>query len=529
VDVTDRKRAELALRASESVALRQLAEIEATYETAPVGLAVFDADLRYVRINERLAQINGRSVADHLGRTLAEVVPDLVDQAEKTFRHILATGESLLDQEIVGQTPARPGETRTWVESFVPLRDGDGRVIGINVVCEDVTERKRDEAALRASDRRKDVFLATLAHELRNPLGPIRNAAMLLSDPTANDAASSRARDLIDRQVRTMARLLDDLLDVSRITHGKLNLRVERVALAQILERAIETSRDRVEAGGHSLEVDAPSGLDVEIDADPMRLAQVFSNLINNAAKFMERGGRIRILVNADEHSVEVAVRDQGVGLRPEQLDSIFEMFAQASDDPARSNGGLGIGLALVKGLVDLHTGSIRAESAGPGTGSTFRVTLPRPASGGAAPGSSPEKETNDRVPEGAGEPGRPLRILVVDDLQDAADSLAMMLEMIGHEVRAVYAATDAIALLDDFRPDVVISDLGLPVVSGYELGQRIRARSEDADLLLIALSGYGQSADRQKSAAAGFTHHLVKPVALSILKELLDQAPRRA
>jgi CheY-like chemotaxis protein len=262
----------------------------------------------------------------------------------------------------------------------------------------------------------------------------------------------------------------------------------------------------------------------------------VFSNLLNNAAKYMERGGVIRVGVRHDATHIETSIQDHGVGLRGDQLETIFEMFAQASDDPARSNGGLGIGLALVKGIIDLHHGSIRAESGGPGTGSTFHVKLPRAAAATGAASIDVHREIEARVAsherngidQAPSSPPRPLRILIVDDLHDAADSLAMMLEMIGHDARAVYSAAEGLEQAASFRPDVLISDLGLPGMSGYELAERMRERPETGEVLLVALSGYGQPTDRERSARAGFSRHLVKPVALATLQELLDTAPRR-
>ena len=389
---------------------------------------------------------------------------------------------------------------------------GPGRLVGCTV---DVTDRKLAEAELRDQDRRKDEFLATLAHELRNPLAPISNATQFLLAKGPADPELRRARELIDRQVRVMAWLLDDLLDVSRITRGKLELRKERVELAAVVAAAVETSRPLIDAGGHALTVELPAE-GVPLDADPVRLAQVFANLLNNAAKYTDRGGRLRLTAERAADGVAVAVSDDGIGLAADMLPRLFEIFAQAEPARERAQGGLGIGLSLVRGLVELHGGTIAAHSDGPGRGSTFTVRLPvavpAPAAGPAAAAPEPAAAAKARV-------------LIADDLRDSADSLALLLRLMGHEVRTAYDGEEAVAAAAAFRPDVALLDLGMPKATGYEACRRIRQHPWGRRACLVALTGWGQGEDRRRTAAAGFDHHLVKPVDPAALEKLLAAA----
>jgi signal transduction histidine kinase/ActR/RegA family two-component response regulator len=369
-------------------------------------------------------------------------------------------------------------------------------------------------AALKEADRRKDEFLATLAHELRNPLAPIRNSVQFLLGKGNPDPESNWVLEVIDRQVRHMARLLEDLLDVSRISHQKLELRKERVELAAVIQHAIETSRPLIDSNGHELTITLPDER-IDLDADPVRMAQVFSNLLTNAAKYTEAGGHIRLEGQLRGSAVVVSVKDDGVGITAETLPRIFDMFSQETSVLDRSQGGLGIGLALVRGLVELHGGTIEARSDGAGKGSEFIVRLPVPE---AVP---LEAKPSDAAAPSSGDL-MPRRLLIVDDRKDSADSLAMLMRLAGHEVHTAYDGEEAIVAAENHVPEVVLLDIGMPRRNGYEACRHIRQQPWGRDMWLIALTGWGQEDDRRRTEEAGFDHHLVKPVDPDALIALL-------
>ncbi len=411
----------------------------------------------------------------------------------------------------------RPDGSVRWVrDRSFPVRDTSGRVYRMAGIAEDITERKRAEQALREADRRKDEFLATLAHELRNPLAPLRNGLQVMRLARGNPEAVEQAQGMMERQLGQMVRLIDDLLDVSRITRGKLQLRRERADLASVVRSAVEGSRPLIEASGHELTVTLPPE-PVYLEADPTRLAQVFANLLTNAAKYTERGGQIRLTAERQGGEVAVAVKDTGIGIAPEQMPRLFEMFSQAAPALERSQGGLGIGLSLVKGLVQMHGGTVEARSEGLGKGSEFVVRLPVAAAGPEQQSGSAGKR------EARSAPGR--RILVADDNRDAAASLALMLRLGGHEVHTVHDGQEAVEAAVWFRPDVALLDIGMPKVNGYEAARRIRGRSGGKGLVLVAVTGWGQEEDKRKAAAAGFDHHLTKPVEPRALEQILAKA----
>ena len=406
------------------------------------------------------------------------------------------------------------GQRRTTLAYASPINDEDGKLIGAVNVLVDISDRKRAEDALKEADRSKNEFLATLAHELRNPLAPIRAAVKILqlkSNPTPD---SQSALDVIERQTRQMTRLIDDLLDIARITSNKLELRRERIELGEVLNAAVETSRPLIEQRGHKLIVKAPDE-PVHIDGDLVRLAQVISNLLNNSAKYTDRGGRIWLAAAPKRNEAVIKVRDTGMGIPAELLPNIFEMFTQAETTPHRSPGGLGIGLTLVKRLVELHGGTITVQSDGSGKGSEFVVRVPMAASPPAQP------ETIDKQ-KPATEEGPPIRILVVDDHPDSADSLGLLLKLLGNDVRIVHDGLAAVEVANEFEPRVVLLDIGLPTLNGYEAAQRIRQQPWGNQAVLIAVTGWGQEVDRQRSKQAGFDHHLVKPVDPDALTRLL-------
>jgi PAS domain S-box-containing protein len=397
-----------------------------------------------------------------------------------------------------------------WLETtgrvyFEPSARGGLQPARFAGVITDVTDRKELEIALREADRRKDEFLAMLAHELRNPLAPLRNSITILLDRGPGSGMAREALMIADRQIRHMTRLVDDLLDVSRITRGKVKLNFAPVPVRQILDEALQAHQPRLDSRGQKLAVTIEDGLIVH--GDSVRLVQIFDNLLSNASKFTGRGGRIEINAVRAGNMVEIAVHDNGVGIAPDKLMHVFDLFTQIEATIDRSQGGLGIGLALVKQLAQLHGGDVRAESDGEDRGATFVVRLP------AYTSTVVDKIATAPVAE----VGR-LELLVVDDNRDAAGTLSMLLEMSGHSVRTAYDGTAALAAVEERMPDVVLLDIGLPGLSGLEVGQRLRERYGQA-IVLIALTGYGQDADREATARAGFDDHLVKPVELEHLQ----------
>jgi len=413
------------------------------------------------------------------------------------------------------------GAYRWFLVRAVADRDSNGNILRWLGTCTDIHNTKqtedtlrRTEAALRDADRRKDVFLATLAHELRNPLAPIRNAARLLEKPALDPQDLERCRSIILRQVRHMASLLDDLLDISRITRGAFALKKQYVSLQALLTEAVETARPLIDARRHTLTTDWPSQ-PIEIEADPVRLVQVVVNLLTNAAKYTDPGGAITCSARTEGDAVVISVRDTGIGLAPDMLGEVFEMFSQVQPNQGHSDDGLGIGLALVKGLVELHGGRVEARSAGLGQGSEFTIHLPdlRVATGTIQDSSmaiQPPSTLSER------------RVLIADDNRDGAESLAMLLEGLGYKVRLAHTGVDALILAAQHRPHVAILDIGMPGKSGFEVAQQIRREAWGSQVTLIAVTGWGQEEYKRASQSAGFDHHLVKPVDLEALEAIL-------
>jgi signal transduction histidine kinase len=375
----------------------------------------------------------------------------------------------------------------------------------------EIADRIRAESKLREADRRKDDFLATLAHELRNPLAPLLNAVNVRK--LANGGASDPLHEVMERQLALLVRLIDDLLDVARVTRGKLVLQRHPTSLHQVLQSAIEIAQPWLDQGDHHLQLELPAD-DVPLFADGIRLAQVFANLLNNAAKYSDGGGQIDLVARADERQIEVLVRDAGIGLDAEQAQRIFELFTQADTAIDRARGGLGIGLTLVRQLTEMHGGEVSVHSDGPGRGSEFRVRLPReevPAVALEPPVEMPPASAS----------GVRQRALVIDDNRDAADTLAMMLELLGLEVRRLYEPTGFEQAYADCSPDVVFLDVGMPGRSGYDVAQALRAAPGGGSVLLVAVTGWGQPEDRQRTRDAGFDHHLVKPPELATVQSI--------
>jgi len=417
----------------------------------------------------------------------------------------------------------RPDGRITWISHRGHAEyDAGGRPVRSFGVALDITERKLAEQALQEADRRKDNFIATLAHELRNPLAPIRNAVQVLRRGGHEDPQVVWCSGVIDRQVTQMARLLEDLLDTSRLTRGQFALRLERLALPAVIEHALEIAQPRIEEHGHALSVSLPR-VPLQVDGDMTRLAQVFSNLLINAAKYTPAGGRLGLTVEAVGEEVEIRVSDNGIGISAEQMPHLFDMFTQGDSLADRAQGGMGIGLSLARGLVDMHGGRISAHSPGPGRGSEFVVHLPLARTAAAASGAT-------TMAGGVEASVATCRVLVADDLRDSADSLGLLIELMGHTVEIAYDGEEALRAAERFRPDIVLLDLGMPKLDGFEVSRRIRAAPWSESVRLVAQSGWGQEEDRRRTAEAGFDHHLVKPIdpaALEALMQTLASAAR--
>jgi PAS domain S-box-containing protein len=481
------------------------------------AVMVTDAQGRVTLLNPA-AQALTRWDADAIGRPIDEVFRIVNEATRNTVENPVT--KVLREGAIVGLANhtvliGRDGTEVPIDDSGAPIRDGRGRVAGVVLVFRDITARRAAEQELRENDRRKDEFLAMLAHELRNPLAPIRNAAHTLALLGTPDDRIHWVSGVIERQVGLMTRLVDDLLDVSRITSGKITLKREPVSIPAVIAQVVEAARPPAESRKETLEVDVAPGAGW-VDGDQARLVQSVGNLLDNAIKYTEEGGHIRLTARADDREVVIAVRDSGVGIGADLLPHVFDLFAQADRSLERRQGGLGIGLTLVRRLVDMHGGRVEAASEGPGRGSEFTIRLPRLAIDAAEPGAEPALET----PEGP--PGPARRVLVVDDQPDSTDSLALFLRLRGHEV---HTASDGPGALEEFarcQPEVVFLDLGLPGMSGYDVARRLRAMPEAREVRLVAVTGYGTEADRERTRAAGFDVHLAKPVDPLAVEELL-------
>lgn len=483
-----------------------LAEIVASSDDAIISKTLDGIILSW---NAGAERIFGYSADEAIGRPITIIVPpDRLDE-ERNILERLRRGESI--EHFSTTRVSKDGRLLDISVTISPLRDSEDRIVGASKVARDISAEKRAELALVEADRRKDEFLATLAHELRNPLAPIRNSLQILRLAAITDPAVKQIQDVMERQVNHMVRLVDDLMEVSRITRGKIELRRERVELATIIRNAVETSQPLIDSAGHQLALAIPPD-PLFVDADPVRLSQVFANLLNNAAKYTPDQGQIWLTVRRERRDVVVRVRDTGVGISQEMLPRVFEMFTQIDGSHRRSQGGLGIGLTLARTLIEMHGGRVTAASEGAGKGSEFIVRLPLAETAQVA-GPVPTAKA-PQLPS--------LRVLVVDDNQDAARCLGMLLKFQGAQVQVVHDGPSALQMLDLFDPDVVFLDIGMPGMDGYEVARAIREQPAFRQLKLVALTGWGQEEDRRRARAAGFDEHLMKPADVAALRAVL-------
>jgi PAS domain S-box-containing protein len=461
----------------------------------------------------------GYTAAEAVGKPITLIIPaDRAKEEEEIVRRIGA-GERVDHFETV--RVRRDGTMVDVSLTISPILDERGHVVGASKIARDISDRKQAEeriysllAELREADRLKDEFLAMLGHELRNPMAPISNMLEILKRASGDEALIQQARGTMERQLGHLARLVDDLVDISRITRGKLELRKERVDLSSAVHHALEACRPLAERSHLHLDVELPSE-PVHVDADAVRLVQVIGNLLSNACKFSPEGGRVSLRVSRTDGEVQLAVKDEGVGIPKEELDRVFDMFVQLDRALERTGGGLGIGLTLVKRIVRMLGGSVTARSEGLGTGAEFIVRLPAVA----------ERREQPRPPITPQPPAAALhRVLVVDDNVDAASSLAALLRITGNETHLAHDGVAAIEMAERVRPDVVLLDIGLPRMNGYDACRRIRELPWGKDVVIVAMTGWGQESDRQRSREAGFDHHMVKPVDYGALMTAIAQ-----
>jgi PAS domain S-box-containing protein len=513
IDITAQKIAERALRSSEKL-------YRAIGESIDYGVWLCDPQGRNMYASESFLKLIGMTQEQysnsgwgeilHLDDAAAAVAAwlDCVHSGKVWYREHRVLGGDGLFHPILAQG--------------VPIRDDGGAITGWAGINLDISRLKATEEALRDADRRKDEFLATLAHELRNPLAPIRHAVKLLETKSADENQQKSARGIIGRQVQRMALLLDDLLDVSRITRGRLDLKKDAVDLQAIIDAAVETARPMIDSKQQQLSVQLPPQA-VTLHVDPLRLSQSLSNLLTNATKYTDAQGQITLAAAVTPDEITLSVKDNGIGLDPNTIPGLFEMFSQVDSAIDRTEGGLGIGLALVKGLVALHGGTVEGISAGIGHGSEFTIRLPRAlvVARTAEPQAPGPKE---RAASGARG-----KILVADDNRDAADTLAMLLEIGGFDVLVAHTGAQALDRAEESHPDAVILDIGMPDMTGYEVARRIRAEAWGKSVFLLAITGWGQEEDKERAMAAGFDRHMTKPVDPDTVEQLLRQFFRRA
>jgi two-component system CheB/CheR fusion protein len=486
--------------------------LRAITEAIPDPVFLKDRASRMLLANPATLQAIGKAAEEILGKSDREFYED-----PEVGATIAATDARIMDSgvpDVVEERIQTPAGYRVFLSTKAPFRDQDGRVVGLIGVARDITERKQAEDALREADRRKSEFLSVLSHELRNPLAPIRNALYLLDRAPAGGEQAQRAREVLGRQVTHLTRLVDDLLDVTRISRGKVTLHRTRFDARDLVQRTVEDHRQLLAARELRVVLDLAPGPMV-VDADATRVSQIVGNLLQNSAKFTDAGGLVTVTAGIVGDRVAIGVRDTGIGITVDMLARMFEPFTQADESLHRTRGGLGLGLALVKGLVEMHGGSVEARSDGIGRGTEVVVRLP------LAP---PAAEAPPAATTAAG-PSRPRRILVIEDNLDAAETLRDMLELWGHVVAVAHAGRQGIERASSFEPEIVLCDIGLPEMDGYEVARAMRADARVGSPVLVALTGYALPEDQRRAAEAGFELHVAKPVSVAQMEDMLARA----
>jgi len=500
-DVTERKRAEHAR-----------AWLAAIVDSSDDAIVSKTLDGIITSWNPAAARLFGYEPPEIVGKPVATIIPPELHGEEGEILTRLRRGERADHFETV--RVAKDGRRIDISLTISPIKDQEGAIIGASKIARDITERKRSDRLLREADRQKDEFLATLAHELRNPLAPICAAAELLRNAKSLAPELRAATAILERQARHMTHLVDDLLDMSRITSGRIRLQPEPVELAELLKSVVDTHRQSAETARHQITL-TTANVPVYVSGDRVRLTQIISNILHNAVKYTPPGGKIEIGLRSENRQAVVSVRDNGMGIPAEMLEHIFEPFAQLDRSYERADGGLGIGLTLAKRLIELHQGRIEASSAGRGKGTEFLIHLPTIAAVPVKAASAPHRH---RHPEFSAS----CRVLIADDNHDAAVSLSMLLQAMGHDTRVVHDGIEALEEAELFRPDVVLLDIGMPRLDGYETARRLASRPWAARTQIVAVTGWGQETDRQRAKEAGFHRHLVKPVDLDALREVI-------
>jgi PAS domain S-box-containing protein len=522
-DITGRKETEQVLRDVRAQAQEVRSSLAAIVESSDDAIISKTLESVISTWNHGAERMFGYTAEEVIGKSVTLLIPPNQIDEEPAILQKLRRGERIDHYETVRMR--KDGTLLDVSLTVSPIKDLDGTIIGASKIARDITQRKRTEealrqeiaireraeAALREADRRKDEFLATLAHELRNPLASIRQAALISKAPTATEAQKRWSSEVISRQVQHMSLLLEDLLDISRITRRTLELRTQMVELADVVHAAVEAARPAIDAKRHVFAIELPPE-PVHFVADPLRLAQVLSNLLTNAAKYTDPVGKLQLRASCAAETITISVVDTGVGLAPDAITNVFGMFSQVASSRDRSEGGLGIGLALAKGLVELHGGKIEARSAGVGQGSEFIVRLPLRTTSIPRHKQTPHSTSARQVSR---------RVLIADDNRDAAESLAMLLRMEGHDVTVVHDGREALAAFSAVQPEVALLDIGMPGLNGYEVARQVRQGSLGRAVTLIAVTGWGQDKDKARALAAGFNHHYMKPIEADRLCEL--------
>lgn len=498
LEISKQKRIEEALHRQERL-------YESILNNTPDLAYIFDLDHRFIYANEILLKMWGKTWDEAIGKNCLELgyEPWHAEMHSREIEEVKATKKMVRGEVPFEGTFGR----RTYDYILVPVIGPNGEVEAVAGTTRDVTERK-------LQDQRKDEFLATLAHELRNPLAPIKTGLQILKIGTGE--AAEKAREMMERQLVHLVRLVDDLMDISRVSRGQIELRFQQIELRKIIDLALETSRPLIQEGNHNLDLAIGEG-SYWLNADITRLSQVLSNLLNNAAKYTPKGGRISLSVYEDNGNVFIKIADNGAGIPQDMLHDVFDLFTQVGQSIDRSQGGLGIGLSLVKRLVEMHEGEVWAESPGLGKGSEFTVKIPL----------LPASEKNETTYAGTSPQTTQLKpnirkVLIVDDNKDGAESLSALLEFSGHETQTAHSGTEALAMMEKFKPDVVFLDIGLPDMNGYEVAQEIKKNERLKDIVLVALTGWGSSEDKKKSFESGFNFHLTKPMDIDQAESIL-------